>query len=298
MGVPLRARVGPVELQERILDWYADHARDLPWRGAAASPWSVMVSEFMLQQTPVARVLPVHEAWLERWPTPASLASESTGEAVRMWGRLGYPRRALRLHAAAVAITEHHGGEVPSSYDDLIALPGVGDYTAAAIASFAYGRRHVVLDTNVRRVLARMVSGVEFPSRSVTAAERAQAAELVPDDDTTAASWAVAVMELGALVCTAAKPQCTRCPVAELCGWRLAGHPAYDGPPRVAQTWAGTDRQCRGRLLGVLRDADGPVHRSRLDAVWSDEPQRVRCLASLVVDRLVVQVTNATYALP
>ncbi len=287
-----------MELQERILDWYADHARDLPWRGAAASPWSVMVSEFMLQQTPVARVLPVHEAWLERWPTPASLAAESTGEAVRMWGRLGYPRRALRLHAAAVAITEHHGGEVPSAYDDLIALPGVGDYTAAAIASFAYGRRHVVLDTNVRRVLARMVSGVEFPSRSVTAAERAQAAELVPEDDATAAGWAIAVMELGALVCTAAKPHCARCPVADLCAWRLAGHPAYDGPPRVAQTWAGTDRQCRGRLLGVLRDADGPVHRSRLDAVWSDEPQRVRCLASLVVDRLVVQVTYATYALP
>jgi A/G-specific adenine glycosylase len=257
-----------------------------------------MVSEFMLQQTPVARVLPVHAAWLERWPTPGSLAAESTGEAVRMWGRLGYPRRALRLHAAAEAIVDRHGGEVPTTYDELIALPGVGDYTAAAIATFAYGRRHIVLDTNVRRVLARTVSGVEFPARSVTAAERALAAELLPDDEATAATWAVAVMELGALVCTAARPQCARCPVAERCAWRLAGQPAYDGPPRVAQTWAGTDRQCRGRLLGVLRDSDEPVHRSRLDAVWSDEVQRERCLAGLVDDRLVAQVAPETYALP
>jgi len=287
-----------VQLRDRVIDWYADHARDLPWRGESATPWSVMVSEFMLQQTPVARVLPAHEAWLERWPTPVSLAAESTGEAVRMWGRLGYPRRALRLHAAAVAITDRHGGQVPSAYDDLIALPGVGDYTAAAIASFAFGRRHVVLDTNVRRVLARAVSAAEFPARSVTASERALATGLLPDDDATAATWAVAVMELGALVCTAAKPRCEQCPVAELCAWRLAGHPAYDGPPRVAQTWAGTDRQCRGRLLGVLRESEAPVRRGRLDAVWSDDAQRERCLASLVTDRLVVQVAPEAYALP
>ena len=287
-----------MQLRDRVIDWYADHARDLPWRGESATPWSVLVSEFMLQQTPVARVLPAHEAWLERWPTPASLAEESTGEAVRMWGRLGYPRRALRLHAAAVAITDRHGGQVPSAYDDLIALPGVGDYTAAAIASFAFGRRHVVLDTNVRRVLARAVSAAEFPARSVTASERALATGLLPDDDATAATWAVAVMELGALVCTAAKPRCEQCPVAELCAWRLAGHPAYDGPPRVAQTWAGTDRQCRGRLLGVLRESEAPVRRGRLDAVWSDDAQRERCLASLVTDRLVVQVAPETYALP
>ena len=122
-----------------------------------------MVSEFMLQQTPVARVLPVHEAWLARWPTPADLAADAAGEAVRAWGRLGYPRRALRLHASAVVITERHGGEVPSSYDELRALPGVGDYTAAAIAVFAHTRRHAVLDTNVRRVLTRLLDGREFP---------------------------------------------------------------------------------------------------------------------------------------
>ncbi|WP_139982708.1 A/G-specific adenine glycosylase [Nocardioides litoris] len=285
-------------LHAPVLDWYAEHQRDLPWRRPEASPWSVLVSELMLQQTPVARVLPVHEAWLERWPTPADLAAEPTGEAVRAWGRLGYPRRALRLHAAAVAIVERHGGEVPASYDELLALPGVGDYTAAAVASFAHGRRHVVLDTNVRRVLARAVGGVELPGTSVTRAERSVATGLLPDDEATAATWAVAVMELGALVCTAAKPRCGACPLADQCAWRAAGHPAYDGPPRKVQTWAGTDRQVRGRLLAVLRDAEGPVHRSSLDAAWPDEAQRARCLASLLADDLVTQVGPDTWALP
>ncbi|MFE6507083.1 A/G-specific adenine glycosylase [Nocardioides sp. NPDC057767] len=286
------------ELHDAVLDWYDANARDLPWRTATATPWSVMVSEFMLQQTPVSRVLPVHEAWLERWPTPADLAAEATGEAVRAWGRLGYPRRALRLHAAATAIVEQHGGEVPDSYDELIALPGVGDYTAAAIATFAYGKRHVVLDTNVRRVFARTLSGVEFPAQSVNKAERELAAGVLPHDEPTAATWSVAVMELGALVCTAASPTCARCPVADLCAWRAAGHPAYDGPPRKVQTWAGTDRQCRGRLLAVLRDADSPVHRSRLDVVWSDETQRKRALEGLLKDNLAAEVEPDFFALP
>jgi len=286
------------ELHAPILDWYAEHQRDLPWRAVDASAWSVMVSEFMLQQTPVSRVLPVHELWLEQWPTPAALAEVSSGEAVRAWGRLGYPRRALRLHAAAVAIVEQHGGEVPSSYEDLIALPGVGDYTAAAIAAFAHRRRHVVLDTNVRRVLARALSGVEFPAASVTRAERNLAESVLPLDPETAATWSVAVMELGALVCTAAKPRCPACPVAERCAWRVAGYPAYDGPPRKVQTWAGTDRQCRGRLLSVVRESDGPAHSSRLDAAWADETQRTRCLESLLTDGLVVRTSDQTYALP
>ena len=283
-------------LHAPILEWYAEHRRDLPWRRPEATPWSVMVSEFMLQQTPVTRVLPVHEAWLDAWPTPADLAAAAPGEAVRAWGRLGYPRRALRLHAAAQAIVERHGGQVPASYDDLLALPGVGDYTAAAIASFAYGRAHVVLDTNVRRVFARAEGGAEFPAPSVTRAERDLARALMPDGQ--AATWAVAVMELGALVCTATSPACGRCPVADHCAWRTAGHPAYDGPARKVQTWAGTDRQCRGRLLSVLRDSDGPVHRSRLDAVWSAVGQRERCLASLIDDGLVVPASELTYALP
>jgi A/G-specific adenine glycosylase len=252
----------------------------------------------MLQQTPVSRVLPVFEQWMATWPTPGDLASASTGDAVRAWGRLGYPRRALRLHAAATAIVAEHGGEVPASHAALRALPGVGDYTAAAIASFAFGQRHVVLDTNVRRVLARVVSGEELPPVSVTRGEREVATDLLPGDDATAATWAVAVMELGALVCTSSSPRCGACPVQDLCTWVQSGRPAYDGPPRRGQTYAGTDRQCRGRLLAVLRDTEGTVHRSSLDAVWADEVQRARCLASLVEDGLVAHVSEDAFALP
>ena len=234
---------------------------------------------------------------MARWPTPADLAAEPSGEAVRAWGRLGYPRRALRLHQAATAIVAEHGGEVPASYDALRALPGIGDYTAAAVASFAFGQRHAVLDTNVRRVLARVVSGAELPGVSLTRAERAVAEELLPEQPF-APRWSVGVMELGALVCTAATPRCKRCPVTDLCAWRAAGHPPYVGPPRRGQTYAGTDRQCRGRLLGVIRDADGPVHRSRLDVVWADATQRDRCLGSLLQDGLVTPVSENMYALP
>jgi A/G-specific adenine glycosylase len=252
----------------------------------------------MLQQTPVSRVLPVHEEWLLRWPTPSSLAAEPAGEAVRAWGRLGYPRRALRLHAAATAIVVQHRGEVPAAYDDLLALPGVGDYTAAAVATFAFGRRHVVLDTNVRRVLARVLSGQALPAPAVTRAERDRAAGVLPVDEPTAAGWSIALMELGALVCTARSPACGECPVARRCAWRSAGYPAYDGPARPTQAWAGTDRQCRGRLLAVLRDSEEPVHRTRLEAAWAQAAQRGRCLAGLVEDGLVVRVGPETYSLP
>ncbi len=178
-------------LHAPVLDWYAGHARDLPWRSPGTSAWAVLVSEVMLQQTPVARVEPVYRAWLERWPTPAALAAEPPGEAVRAWGRLGYPRRALRLHEAATEVVARHGGELPTTYDGLVTLPGVGEYTAAAVASFAYGARHAVLDTNVRRVLARTVGGAEQPAPTLTAAERARAESVVPDDPATAARWAV-----------------------------------------------------------------------------------------------------------
>jgi A/G-specific adenine glycosylase len=273
-------------LHADVLGWFDASARDLPWR-SDPRPWPVMVSEFMLQQTPVARVLPVFEAWLDRWPTPAALAADSPGEAVRAWGKLGYPRRALRLHAAATAIVELHGGEVPDDLEALRALPGVGDYTASAIGSFAFGQRHIVLDTNVRRLFARVVDGAEFPATSISIAERALATSLLPDRD--AAHWAAATMELGALVCTARSPRCGVCPIADDCAWNLAGRPSHDGPPRRGQTYAGTDRQVRGRLLDVLRDADGPVTKTALDAAWDDDVQRERCLASLLDDGLITQ---------
>ncbi|MEV4218890.1 A/G-specific adenine glycosylase [Nonomuraea sp. ATR24] len=250
----------------------------------------------MLQQTPVARVLPVWLEWMARWPTPKDLAAELPGEAVRHWGRLGYPRRALRLHACARAITEEHGGEVPSDHATLLGLPGIGEYTAAAVASFAYGGRHAVLDTNVRRVFARAVRAEEYPPTATSAAERRLAESLLPELG--AARWGVAVMELGALVCTARAPRCADCPIASACAWRLAGKPPHDGPPRKGQTYAGTDRQCRGRLLAVLRDAHGPVPKAALDVVWDDAVQRERALDGLVADGLAEPLPDGTYRLP
>jgi A/G-specific adenine glycosylase len=286
-------------LIELTVDWYAEHRRDLPWRRPAAGAWGVLVSEFMLQQTPVNRVLPMYEAWLERWPKPGDLAAEPSGEAVRAWGRLGYPRRALRLHAAATAITERHGGVVPADYTELRALPGVGDYTAAAVASFAYGRRHAVLDTNVRRVLARACSGEQYPATSVSAAERTLAEALLPEEPSMAAAWAAASMELGALVCTAKGPRCEICPVVDLCAWRAAGSPEHTGPARKGQSYAGTDRQCRGALLAVLRAADAPVEAEALFAAWTaDEEQRGRALRSLLEDGLAVRTATNQYRLP
>ena len=284
-------------LHAPVLAWYAEHARDLPWRAAGTSAWAVLVSEVMLQQTPVSRVEPVYRAWLERWPTPADLAAEPAGEAVRAWGRLGYPRRALRLHAAATEVVARHGGELPTSYAGLLALPGVGEYTAAAVASFAHGGRHAVLDTNVRRVLARTLGAVAAPAPALTAAERSRAAGVVPDEPAVAARWAVAVMELGALVCTARAPRCDRCPVAGLCEWRLAGSPAYDGPARRSQAFAGTDRQVRGLLMAVLRDRPGPAGPEHLAAAWPDEAQRGRALAGLLADGLVLP-DGGSYRLP
>ncbi|MFI5711353.1 A/G-specific adenine glycosylase [Kribbella sp. NPDC051620] len=281
-----------------VLDWYAANARSLPWREPDAGAWAVMVSEFMLQQTPVARVLPAYERWMQRWPKPADLAAEAPGEAVRAWDRLGYPRRALRLHAAAKAIVEEHGGVVPDDHAALLALPGVGTYTAAAIASFAYGQRHAVVDTNVRRVFARALTGLAQPSISPTAADLRLAISALPADEPTAARWAVATMELGALVCTARTPRCAECPIRAKCAWVLAGSPPYDGPPRKGQTYEGTDRQVRGRLLAVLRAAHGPVPKSDLDACWPDQPQRERALDGLVADGLVDPVTKNSYRLP
>ncbi|MFF4763911.1 A/G-specific adenine glycosylase [Streptomyces sp. NPDC001292] len=289
--------LGPT-LHTQVITWFDDHARDLPWRRSDAGAWGVMVSEFMLQQTPVSRVLPVYEQWLDRWPRPADLAKEAPGEAVRAWGRLGYPRRALRLHGAAVAITERHGGDVPTEHAQLLALPGIGEYTAAAVASFAYGQRHAVLDTNVRRVLARAVTGVQYPPNATTAAERRLARALLPEDEGTAARWAAASMELGALVCTAKNESCPRCPIAAHCAWRLAGKPAHDGPPRRGQTYAGTDRQVRGKLLAVLREAHAPVPQPVLDRVWHEPVQRARALDGLVADGLVEPLPGGLYRLP
>jgi A/G-specific adenine glycosylase len=285
---------------DALLAWYARHARDLPWRAPGTTPWSVLVSEIMLQQTPVARVVPAHSEWLARWPTPAALAAEPAGEAVRQWGTLGYPRRALRLHETATILTARHGGTVPADVDTLLALPGIGPYTAAAVASFAFGQRHAVLDTNVRRVLARLVAGRARPPAAVSAAEGRLAESLLPAESAVAARWSVALMELGALVCSAAGPSCAACPVARDCAWRAAGYPEEPKEAgRRAQRYDGTDRQCRGRLLAVLRGSGAPATRADFDAVWAGQPvQLARALDGLVDDGLVDPLPDGRYALP
>jgi A/G-specific adenine glycosylase len=290
----------PTTYTEPVLTWYAHNARDLPWRAPGVTPWAVLVSEFMLQQTPVARVLPEYLKWMARWPTPAALAAEPAGEAIRQWGRLGYPRRALRLHETAVIVTARHGGTVPADLDALLTLPGIGSYTAAAVASFAFGQRHAVLDTNVRRVLARLVAGQPMPALATSVAERRLAESLLPAEPAVAARWAVAVMELGALVCTAASPRCPACPVARDCTWLAAGRPAEapEAARRRTQKYDGTDRQCRGRLLAVLRAGAEPVGRLEFDAAWPGREQLDRALDGLIADGLVDPLPDGRYALP
>jgi len=259
------------------------------------TPYGVLVSEVMLQQTPVARVVPAYLGWMERWPTPAALAADPPGEAVRMWGRLGYPRRALRLHEASRVCVARYGGELPATVPELLTLPGVGDYTARAVAAFALRQRHPVVDTNVRRVVARLVEGVE--DAAVARRDLALVEALLPHDDSAPVA-SIALMELGALVCTARAPRCGSCPVRSACAWQAAGAPTLDAPVKRPQGYAGTDRQVRGRLLAVLRDSDLPVPADRLDEVWHDAVQRARALDGLVADGLVDPLPDGRYALP
>jgi A/G-specific adenine glycosylase len=286
------------DLAATLLAWYAGAARDLPWRRPGVAPWAVLVSEVMLQQTPVARALPAYAAWLERWPTPESLAEATPADAVRQWGRLGYPRRALRLHAAAETIMHRFGGEVPRTVEGLLALPGVGSYTARAVAAFAFGQRHAVVDTNVRRVVARAIAGRAHAGPPAATRDLGAVEHLLPLDPALAARFSVALMELGALVCTARAPRCGDCPIASGCAWRSAGHPPYQGPARRSQRYAGTDRQVRGLILAALRDTAHPLADSELAPGWHDPDQRARALRSLVADGLVRALPDGGYALP
>jgi A/G-specific adenine glycosylase len=285
-------------LHERVNAWFDEAGRDLPWRREHCSPWGVFLSEVMSQQTPLSRVEPVWREWMQRWPTPADLAAASPGEVVRAWGRLGYPRRALRLHEAATAMVARHDGEVPHDHEELLALPGVGAYTAAAVSCFAFGNPEVVIDTNVRRVLARVLEGKALPHLTLNRAESDLARAAMPADRGAANTWNVAVMELGALICVARGPRCEECPVADLCAWNVAGRPAYDGPARRGQAWRGTDRQVRGEILRRLREAHTSVSLAQLADAGDDRAQVMRCLDSLVADGLLEPRPRQRFRLP
>ena len=279
-----------------LLDWYDESRRDLPWRQPGVGAWPILVSEFMLQQTPVARVVPLWTDWIQRWPTPSATAAASAADVLRAWGKLGYPRRAKRLHECATVIARDHGDVVPDDVDTLLTLPGVGSYTARAVACFAYRQPVPVVDTNVRRVVARAVHGRADAAAPSAARDHADVSALLPDDET-APQFSAALMELGATVCTARTPRCGLCPLGE-CAWRHAGYPPAQGPARRVQSYAGTDRQVRGRLLDVLRANDSPVTRAQLDVAWlTDTQQRDRALDSLLVDGLVTQTLDGRFAL-
>ena len=280
-----------------LIAFFDEHGRKLPWRENTASPWAVLVSEVMLQQTPVVRVLPVFSEWMERWPKPADLAADTPASAIRMWGRLGYPRRALRLHAAATAIAVDHRGVVPDTVETLLTLPGIGEYTARAVAAFAFGARTPVVDTNVRRVLSRVVRGVDEPREPATAADRALMATLLPVEPPRAARFSAAVMELGALICSARSPTCESLPAGRSLPLATGRLPAGLAR-RAVQTWHGTDRQVRGKIMASLRAGHGPISAAELGQLEVEAAQLERCLASLVADGLVVRIGDAHLGLP
>lgn len=282
---------------QKVVDWFDEHERPLPWRRPGTSAWGVLLSEVMSQQTPVARVAPVWEQWMRRWPTPADFAQATRDEVLRAWGKLGYPRRALRLWECA---RELNDAPVPRDIDKLLALPGIGDYTARAVACFHYGENVPVVDTNVRRVYARAVDG-NFLAPQPSKRELALVEELLPEED--GPRFSAALMELGALVCTAKNPSCAACPLLEDCAWQRAGCPEPSAEEQAkakkrVQKFAGTDRQVRGLIMDVLRNADAPVPQSAIDIVWPDGAQRSRALASLLNDGLADQNDEGLFHLP
>ncbi len=299
----------------RLGAWWEANARDLPWRFGRATPWGVLVSEVMSQQTQMSRVVPYWNDWMARWPDARALAAAPKADVITAWGRLGYPRRALRLQECARVVAEEYGDELPRTYDELVALPGIGDYTASAVLSFAFGERIAVIDTNIRRVLSRVFLGTESRGGAASPAERALANRMLPQDrvrgdgadctdhayrsgertflqrsEPPSATWNQSVMELGAVVCTAKTPLCEICPIADDCAFLKAGRPGLgERRTRPRQRFQGTDRQVRGLVLAALRELPAGVTLPREDAdkLWKDQIQLAACIASLDDDGLI-----------
>lgn len=277
--------------------WWRSNARDFPWRRADRTPWGVLVSEVMSQQTPMERVLPYWTEWMRRWPTPAALAAASQGEVLQAWGHLGYPRRAVNLRRAAQKIVSDFGGRVPDTMEGLLSLPGIGRYTASAVLSFAFGKRVAVVDTNIRRVIDRVFDGHESLGGATRPADWARAEELLPADPADSVVWNQALMEIGATICTASETKGEAGPLTEVSEWRKAGCPRPEAGTgkrlrtRKKQAWEGTDRQCRGRILAALRGQKDPAKASlgpeQVSGLWPDAAQLSRCIDGLEHDGLI-----------
>lgn len=275
--------------QRSLLAWWAEHGRDLPWRHTR-DPWAVLVSELMLQQTQVARVVDRWPRFLDRFPTPAACAEAGVAAVVDEWAGLGYNRRAVFLHRAAERCVSDHDGRLPATLEELLALPGVGDYTARAVLVFAHGLDVGLVDTNAGRFVARALAGRPLARRE---------AQAVADAAVPAGAgweWGQAVFDLGAAVCTKREPACARCPVAEHCAWNIAGRPSPDpiagsaGISAPQSRFHGSDRQGRARLVDALRR--GTVADGDLAAAmgWPHDPGRAaRVAATLLADGLATR---------
>jgi len=274
-------------VQDSLSAWAEGARRDLPWR-RTRDPWAVLVSELMLQQTQVARVVPRYETFLARFPTPAATAAVPLGDVVQAWAGLGYNRRAVNLHRAAGEIVRRHGGRLPSTLADLVALPGVGRYTARAVLAFAFEVDVGVVEVNSARVLARAVAG----RRLSTSEAQGLADGLVPQGG--GWTWNQAMLDLGATVCTKKAPRCASCPLRRCCAWAL--DPSQPDPAVGSagcggrqSSFAGSDRQGRGRLVDALRLGPVPLDRLGEAAGWPEDPGRARTVAAgLVADGLAV----------
>lgn len=313
--------------------FWQTRARNLPWRFGRTTPWGVLVCEVMSQQTQMSRVVPYWTAWMQTWPDAQSLSCATAAEVITAWGRLGYPRRALRLQECARVVANEYHNSLPRTYEELIALPGVGDYTASAVLSFAYGEQVAVIDTNIRRVLTRTFAGVESHGGSTTRADRELAAAVLPKSDFDAASndsspaaptcaptqssptctssvWNQSIMEIGATLCTAQSPQCDTCPLQRWCRFKAAGFPGLGARrTRPQQRFVGTNRQVRGIILQALRKAHSSqissqhtqqhsLQRNEINALWSNQAQLGECIASLDNDGLIVVLEDGTVTLP
>ena len=287
------SRAADVQLQlivEPLLSWGVPRLRDLPWR-STRDRWAVFVSEVMAQQTQVARVIPKWTQFMQQYPTPAACASAPLADLLRLWSGLGYPRRCKNLHEAARLVVERHGGEVPGDFDSLLALPGVGPYTARAVLAFADAAHVAVVDTNVARVLAR-IGGEPLSARE----SQRVADSIVPRDHSW--EWNQVIMDFGAQVCVARTPRCHDCVVASLCTTKHKFGSTWDDDLDPARSSAltskpqarfdGSDRQARGRLLRALAEHGVRVNDvPRVMRLDDDKERAERLLASLVRDGLV-----------
>ena len=281
-------------LQDSLSAWAEEARRDLPWR-RTRDPWAVLVSELMLQQTQVRRVVPRYQAFLDRFPTPAATAAAPVADVVRAWAGLGYNRRAVNLHRAAVEVVRSHGGALPATLDDLMALPGLGPYTARAVLAFAFEVDVGVVEVNSARVLARAFAG-----RALAAGEaQALADALVPAGEGWA--WNQAMLDLGATVCAKTAPRCEQCPLRAGCAWAGSGPDPAVGSAGCGgrqSTFAGSDRQGRGRLVDALRLGPVALTEVAVAAGWPDDAERAqRVAAGLVADGLAV-AAGEVLALP